>query len=77
MEREEIAELIEKYRRMSQQELRYGEEKCAFYDRVAEQIEDNIYTYESDSFETEDDIINDVRENFAEVDEFYEDDYAE
>lgn len=70
MERKEIKELIEKYRRMSQQERRYGAEKCAEFDRIADQIEDNIYTYESDSFETEDDIINDVRETFAEVDDY-------
>lgn len=72
MERKEIKELIEKYRRMSQQERRYGAEKCAFFERVADQIEDNIYTYEDDCFETEEDIINDVKEAFAEVDDNYE-----
>ena len=77
MERKEIKELIEKYRRMSQQERRYGAEKCAFFERVADQIEDNIYSYEDDSFESKEDIINDVREAFAEVDDIYEDDYAE
>lgn len=77
MERKEIKELIEKYRRMSQQERRYGAEKCAFFERVADQIEDNIYSYEDDSFESKEDIINDVREAFAEVDDNYEDDYAE
>ena len=35
------------------------------------------YTYEDDSFESKEDIINDVREAFAEVDDIYEDDYAE
>ena len=77
MERKEIKELIEKYRRMSQQERRYGAEKCAFFERVADQIEDNISSYEDDSFESKEDIINDVRETFAEVDDNYEDDYAE
>lgn len=77
MERKEIKELIEKYRRMSQQERRYGAEKCAFFERVADQIEDNIYSYEDDSFESKEDIINDVMEAFAEVDDIYEDDYAE
>lgn len=77
MERKEIKELIEKYRWMSQQERRYGAEKCAFFERVADQIEDNIYSYEDDSFESKEDIINDVREAFAEVDDIYEDDYAE
>lgn len=77
MERKEIKELIEKYRRMSQQERRYGAEKCVFFERVADQIEDNISSYEDDSFESKEDIINDVRETFAEVDDNYEDDYAE
>lgn len=77
MERNEIKELIEKYRRMSQQERRYGAEKCAFFERVADQIEDNIYSYEDDSFESKEDIINDVRKAFAEVDDNYEDNYAE
>lgn len=72
MERKEIKELIEKYRRMSQQEQRYGAEKCAFFERVADQIEDNIYSYEDDSFESEEDIINEVREAFAEVEDFYD-----
>lgn len=77
MKRKEIEELIEKLRRKIEQECKYGAEKCAFFERVADQIEDDIYTYESDSFETEEDIINDVKETFAEVDEFYEDDYTE
>ena len=72
MERNEIKELIEKYRRMSQQKRGYGAEKCAFFERVADQIEDNIYTYEDDCFETEEDIINDVKETFSKVDDNYE-----
>ena len=72
MERNEIKELIEKYRRMSQQTRGYGAEKCAFFERVADQIEDNIYTYEDDCFETEEDIINDVKETFSKVDDNYE-----
>lgn len=70
MKRKEIEELIEKLRRKSEQECKYGAEKCAFFERVADQIEDDIYTYESDSFETEEDIINDVKETFAEVDDY-------
>lgn len=38
----------------------------------AKEIEDNIYTYEDDSFESEEDIINEVREAFAEVEDFYD-----
>lgn len=70
MKRKEIEELIKKLRRKSEQECKYGAEKCAFFERVADQIEDDIYTYESDSFETEEDIINDVKETFAELDDY-------
>ena len=73
MERNEIKELIEKYRRMSQQERRYGAEKCAFFERVADQIEDEIYNFEDDFFETEEDIVNGVKETFSEVDRFWDD----
>lgn len=72
MEREEIKKLIEELRHKSGQERRYGAEKCAYFDRVADQIEDDIYSYEDDRFETEEDIIEDVRETFDEVDSFYD-----
>ena len=71
MKREEIKKLIEELRRKSGQERRYGAEKCAYFDRVADQIEDDIYTYEDDRFETEKDIIDDVKEAFDEVDSYY------
>lgn len=71
MERKQIEELIEKYRRMGTQELKYGEEKCAFFDRVADQIEDCIEDYLDERFETETDILDDIKETFMEVDDFY------
>lgn len=73
MKREEIEKLIEELRHKSGQECKYGADKCAFFDRLADQIEDNIYTYEDDSYETEEDIIDDVKETFDEVDSFYDD----
>ena len=73
MERKEIEELIKKLRRKSEQECKFGAEKCAYFERVADQIEDDIYTYEDSSFETEEDIINNVKETFAEVDDLYDD----
>lgn len=73
MERKQIEELIEKYRRMGTQELKYGEEKCAFFDRAADQIEDCIEDYLDKRFETETDILDDVKETFMEVDDYYED----
>lgn len=73
MERSKIQAIIDKYQKRSEQGYRYGDEKCAFYERVAEQIEDNIDIYENDLFETEKDILDSVKEDFAEVDEW---DYA-
>lgn len=71
MERQQIDNLIEKYRKMSTQELKFGEEKCAYYERVADQIEENIYDYYAPIYETEQDIIDDVNETFADVGDFY------
>ena len=75
MEREDIEKLIEKLRHKSGQERRYGAEKCAYFDRVAGQIEEYIDTYEDDRFETEEDIIEDVNEIFNEDDFYTEEDY--
>lgn len=72
MNRKQIDELIEKYRKMSTQELKYGEEKCAYYDRLAGQIEESLDEYLDDFYESEEDIINDLKEQFAEVDRDYD-----
>ena len=76
MEKVQINSIIEKFRKTSGQEYKYGADKCDYYERVADYIEDNIDTYEDDSYETEEDIIDDVKESFAQVDDFYdEEDY--
>lgn len=72
MEKEQIEKIIEKFKRMSEESYKYGDEKCAYYERVAGQIEDNIYIYEDDSFETEQDIIDDVKETFEDFENFYD-----
>ena len=72
MDKKELNELIEKYRKMSTQELKYGEEKCAFFDRVADQIKDSIDEYVDDDFLTEEDIIDSVKEVFDEDDNYYD-----
>jgi septation ring formation regulator EzrA len=72
MERKQINELIEKYRKMSTQELKYGEEKCAYFDRLVGQIEESFDEYLDDFYETEDDVINDIKESFYEVDDSYD-----
>ena len=71
MERVQLNEFIEKYRKMSTQELKYGEEKCAYYDRLAGQIEESFDEYLDDFYETEEDIIDSINEQFADVDRDY------
>lgn len=77
MKKENIETIIEKIKKMSGQERKYGADKCAFYERVAGQIEDNIDIYEDDYYETEEDIIDDVKESFVQVDDFYDEEYYE
>ena len=72
MDRKQIEEIINSYRTKSRNELKYGEEKCAYFERVANQIEENIYDYYAPIYETEKDIIEDVNEIFAETDEMYD-----
>ncbi len=69
----QIESIIEKYKRKSSQERRYGPDKCNFFEQIADFIEDNIDEYLDDSYETEDDILFNVKEVFLEVDDFYDD----
>ena len=71
MDRKQIDEIIDSYREKGTQVLKYGEERCAYFERVADQIEENIYDYYAPIYETEQDIIEDVNEIFAEEGEFY------
>ena len=71
MNRKQIDELIEKYRKKSTQELKYGEEKCTYYDRLAGQIEESFDEFMDDFYETEEDIIDSINEQFADVDRDY------
>ena len=64
MERGQIKAIIEKYRRKSAKVERYNEDKSHYYDSVADVIEDNLEIYIDDSYETEEDILEDVREIF-------------
>ena len=73
MDREQIEEIIAKYQRKSSQERRYGADKCNFFEQVADFIEDNIDEYLDDSYETEDEILFNVKEVFLESDDFYDD----
>lgn len=73
MDKEQIEEIIAKYQRKSSQERRYGADKCNFFEQVADFIEDNIDEYLDDSYETEDEILFNVKEVFLESDDFYDD----
>ena len=74
MTKEEIQEIGAKYRRMSDQELKYGADKCALFDRIADQLEQDIDLYvEDECFQTEKEIIDDIVELFDEYDSFYGD----
>lgn len=63
MKKEQIEAIIEKYRRKSEQELRYGDEKCYYFETSADDIETNFSIYLDDSFETEEDILEGVQMN--------------
>ena len=77
MDKKELIELIDSYRKKSQNELRFGEKKCRFYDRVADHLEDSLDEYLDDDFQTEDDIINDIKEQFVDADGDYDFDEEE
>ena len=69
MTKEEIQEIIAKYRRKSDQELKYGADKCAMFDRIADQLEQDIDMYiDDDYFPSEKEIIDDIVELFDEYD---------
>ena len=74
---QELEGIIEKYRNKSEIIYPSNEEKAALYERIANQLEDNINDYvDSEYFTTEEDVINDIKESLDEVDNFYsEEDY--
>lgn len=71
MTNEEIQEIVAKYRRMSNQELEYGEEKCALFERIADQLEQDIALYvDDDCFQSEKEIVDDILELFNDYDKY-------
>ena len=73
MTKEEIQEIVAKYRRKSGQGLKYGADKCALFDRIADQLEDNIEMYvDDDYYKSEREIIEDIMESFDEIDSFFD-----
>ena len=77
MNKEELQGIIEKYQRKSESVYPSNEEKAALYERIANQLENDIETYvDNEMFSTEEDVVNDIKELFDEVDNFYdEEDY--
>ena len=77
MNLQELESIVEKYRNKSEKIYPSNEEKAALYERIANQLEDNVNDYvDSEYFTTEEDVINDIKELFDEVDNFYnEEDY--
>lgn len=65
MEREQIKEVIAKYKKMSNQFLRYGEDKCYEYGSIAEAIEENFEEYLDDYYESEEDVLEGVKEELS------------
>ena len=71
MTNEEIQEIVAKYWQMSHQELEYGEEKCALYERIADQLEQDIALYvDDDCFQSEKEIVDDILELFDDYDKY-------
>lgn len=77
MNLQELEGIVEKYRNKSEKIYPSNEEKAALYERIANQLEDNINDYvDSEYYTTEEDVTNDIKESFDEVDNFYsEEDY--
>ena len=69
MTKDEILEIVAKYRHMSDQEQKYGADKCALFDRIADQLEQDIDIYvDDDYFQSEKEIIEDIIELFDDYD---------
>lgn len=73
MKKEELQGIIEKYQRKSEHVYHSNEEKAALYERIANQLENDIETYvDNELFSTEEDVVSDIKEIFDEVDNFYD-----
>ena len=73
MTKDELLEVVAKYSRMSDKEMKYGADKCALFDRIADQLEDDIEMYvDDDYFQSEREIIEDIMESFDEMDNFFD-----
>ena len=73
MKKEELQGIIEKYQRKSEHVYPSNEENAALYERIANQLENDIETYvDNELFSTEEDVVSDIKDIFDEVDNFYD-----
>ena len=78
MTKEEINAIAMKYHNMSEQIRRYGEAKCAFFEQIADNIEDKVFNFEDkEDFETEEDVVEFVKESIHSFENFYDDEDLE
>jgi hypothetical protein len=68
MKKEEIKDIVAKYRKLAtKSHIQLDNEKGDNYDLIAVHIEDNIERFaEDDSYETEEDLLNDFNETESE-----------
>lgn len=77
MKKEELDNLVEKCRDLSAKYYPNNEEKSALYDRIADHLDNNTdYYIDNELFTEEDEVIEDIKYMFNEVDNFFdEEDY--
>jgi flagellin-specific chaperone FliS len=62
MTKEDIEAIIEKYRKMSENERSYGEEKCLLFEYIADQIQVHTYDFiDNENYESEEDVIDTIK----------------
>ena len=62
MTENEVEAIVEKYRKMSNNLSFFGEDKCFFFERIADFIQDDINQYvDNDEYESEQDIVETVK----------------
>lgn len=73
MTENEVKAIVEKYRKMSYNTSFFGEDQCLLFEQIADYISDNIYSYiNNDFFESEQDIIEAVKNDFDQQDHIFE-----
>ena len=76
MEKEEIIAIVEKYRKMSQNDSLYGEDKCFEFEQISEIIEDNLDEIIEEDYSTEEDVVAFAKETYSlGVDHYDREDY--